>query len=66
MFIGATRTVDLRNMMLVSFVVYLGVLAIALPWFGNHGLWLAQAVFFIARAVTLVWRYPALAASVDR
>lgn len=34
-FIGATRTVDMRNMMLVSFVVYLGVLAIALPWLGN-------------------------------
>lgn len=65
-FIGATRTVDMRNMMLVSFVVYLGVLAIALPWLGNHGLWLAQAVFFIARAVTLAWKYPALAATAGR
>ncbi|AMJ61651.1 MATE family efflux transporter [Bosea sp. PAMC 26642] len=65
-FIGATRTVDMRNMMLVSFVVYLGVLAIALPWLGNHGLWLAQAVFFIARAVTLAWKYPALAVTADR
>ena len=66
MFIGATRTADLRNMMLVSFVVYLGVLVIALPWLGNHGLWLAQAVFFVARAVTLAWKYPALAATADR
>lgn len=65
-FIGATRTVDMRNMMLVSFAVYLATLAIALPWFGNHGLWLAQAVFFIARALTLLWKYPALAASAER
>jgi MATE family multidrug resistance protein len=65
-FIGATRTVDMRNMMLLSFAAYLAALAIALPWLGNHGLWLAQAVFFIARALTLAWKYPGLAASAER
>jgi len=65
-FIGATRTIDMRNMMLLSFAVYLATLAIALPWLGNHGLWLAQAVFFIARALTLTWKYPGLAASAER
>ncbi len=65
-FIGATRTVDMRNMMLLSFAVYLAALAIAFPALGNHGLWLAQAVFFITRALTLAWKYPDLAASVKR
>jgi multidrug resistance protein, MATE family len=63
-FIGATRTVDMRNMMLVSFAIYLVALAVLAPTFGNHGLWAALNVFFIARAVTLGWRYPALEQSV--
>jgi MATE family multidrug resistance protein len=65
-FIGATRTVVMRNMMLLSFVVHLVTLAIAFPWLANHGLWLAQAVFFVARAVTLAWKYPGLAATAER
>ncbi|PTX57111.1 MATE family multidrug resistance protein [Litoreibacter ponti] len=59
-FIGATRTRDMRNMMLVSFAVYAGALAILLPLFGNHGLWLSLLVLYIARGATLGWRYPAL------
>lgn len=58
-FIGATRTRDMRNMMLVSFCVYL--LAVwALSDWGNHGLWAALTLFFVARGVTLGARYPAL------
>jgi multidrug resistance protein, MATE family len=60
-YIGATRTVDMRNMMLISFAFYLAALAAFVPWLGNHGVWAAHAVFFIARAITLHWRYPALA-----
>lgn len=60
-FIGATRTRDMRNMMLVSFVAFLAVLLLAPPVLGNHGLWLAMMVFFGVRAVTLAWRYRALA-----
>ena len=59
-FIGATRTRDMRNMMAISFAVYAGAVAILLPALGNHGLWLAMLVFFVARAVTLGARYPAL------
>lgn len=65
-FIGATRTVDMRNMMLLSFAVYLAALAIVFPWLGNHGLWMAQSVFFVTRALTLAWKYPELAASAER
>ncbi len=65
-FIGATRTVDMRNMMLLSFLIYLVALAVAVPLLGNDGLWLAQAIFFIVRALTLAWKYPALARAAER
>jgi multidrug resistance protein, MATE family len=63
-FIGATRTVDMRNMMLISFAVYLVALAILFPRIGNHGVWTALNIFFVARAITLGWCYPALVRSV--
>ena len=59
-FIGATRTRDMRNMMLISFAVYAQAVAILLPIHGNHGLWAAMLIFFVVRAVTLGARYPAL------
>lgn len=61
-FIGATRTRDMRNMMAVSFAVYCVSLVILLPAFGNHGLWLSLLVLYIARGITLGLRYPALEA----
>jgi multidrug resistance protein, MATE family len=64
-FIGATRTRDMRNMMLLSFVAYLAALAVLYPIFGNHGLWAAHCVFFAVRGLTLWWRYPALVAAVS-
>jgi multidrug resistance protein, MATE family len=62
-FIGATRTADMRNMMLLSFAFYLAALAVLVPPFGNHGIWAAHVVFFIIRALTLAWKYPGLAAT---
>lgn len=62
-FIGATRTRDMRNMMALSLVIYLVALALLMPTFGNHGLWIALLISFIARGVTLGLRYPALEAS---
>ncbi|RIA47397.1 MATE family multidrug resistance protein [Dichotomicrobium thermohalophilum] len=59
-FIGATRTRDMRNMMLVSLAVYLLAWAALTPPFGNHGLWAALMVLFITRALTLAIRLPAL------
>lgn len=59
-FIGATRSADMRNMMAVSFCVYLVCLWLLLPAFGNHGLWASLIVFFVARGITLGLRYPAL------
>ena len=63
-FIGATRTADMRNMMVVSTVIYIVAVLTLMPLFGNHGLWLALLISFIARGVTLGSRYPALEAAV--
>ena len=59
-FIGATRTADMRNCMAVSLVVFLGADWILQPLYGNHGLWMAMSILWVARAVTLASRYPAL------
>ncbi len=59
-FIGATRTADMRNMMIVSLAVFLAAYAILTPAFGNQGLWASLLIFYAARAITLGLRYPAL------
>ncbi|MBF9031053.1 MATE family efflux transporter [Rhodobacterales bacterium HKCCE3408] len=59
-FIGATRSRDMRNMMIVSGIFYLGCLVLFLPLFGNHGLWASLILFFVMRGLTLGARYPAL------
>lgn len=59
-FIGATRTRDMRNMMAVSLLVYVISILALIPLMGNHGLWLALLISFIARGLTLSLRYPAL------
>ncbi|RVT82710.1 MATE family efflux transporter [Rhodobacteraceae bacterium CCMM004] len=59
-FVGATRTRDMRNMMLVSAAVYALAVAVLMPAFGNHGLWAALLISFAVRGLTLGLRYPAL------
>jgi MATE family multidrug resistance protein len=63
-FIGATRSRDMRNMMIVSFGFYAASLAVLMPMYGNHGLWAAMTIFFVVRGITLAIRYPKLEASV--
>ena len=53
-FIGATWSRDMRNMMLVSLVLYFAVYWAAFPALGNHGLWLAFTVFLAARGFSLL------------
>ncbi|MCR9114634.1 MAG: MATE family efflux transporter, partial [Rhodobacteraceae bacterium] len=64
-FIGATRARDMRNMMAVSLVVYIVAVVLLVPGWGNHGLWMALLISFVARGVTLALRYPALEAGVS-
>jgi len=64
-FIGATRTADMRNMAAVSAVIYFAAVW-AFSGFGNDGLWMALLVSLIARGVTLGLRYPALERAADQ
>lgn len=59
-FVGATRSRDMRNMMALSFGVYVISVMVLVPIIGNHGLWVSMMISFVARAVTLGARYPAL------
>lgn len=53
-FIGATWSGDMRNRMLISFAGYLVMLAVFVPLFRNHGLWLAMNAFLLFRGFLLV------------
>ncbi len=59
-FTGAMATRDMRNMMLVSLAIYLAAWWLLEQAFGNHGLWAALNVFFVARGVTFALRLPGL------
>jgi len=60
-FTGAMATREMRNMMVLSLVIYLASWWFLERNFGNHGLWAALCVFFIARGITYAMRMPALA-----
>ena len=59
-FVGATQVRDMRNMMLVSAIIYFAAVWALVPSFENHGLWAALLISLAARAITLGWKYPAL------
>ncbi len=65
-FIGATASRDMRNMMVISALVYAVSVAVLMPGFGNHGLWAALLISFVARGVSLGLKYPGLEARVSR
>jgi MATE family multidrug resistance protein len=62
-FIGATRTADMRTAALAALALYLAAWWLLRP-FGNHGLWAAMTVGYAARALTLLRYYPALVRAV--
>jgi MATE family multidrug resistance protein len=52
-FMGTTWSRELRDMMLLSFALYVAALwGLGAAW-GNHGLWAALHVFLIARGISL-------------
>ena len=57
-FIGTTRTVELRNSMFLAVLCYGAALWLTLDTLGNHGLWLAMLVFMVARTALLGALYP--------
>jgi MATE family multidrug resistance protein len=63
-FIGATRTAELRNGMIIALAVYLAGATAFVPAWGNHGLWLAFLVWMAARTLPLALWYPRIARSI--
>ena len=59
-YVGATWTRDIRNLMMVSLLAYLAAWWLTRP-LGNTGLWIAILVFFGSRGALQAMRYPALA-----
>lgn len=60
-FMGATWSSDLRNMMVASFAVFIAALWLLIPAFGNVGLWSALHIVLLTRGVSLLSRLPARA-----
>ncbi|MCP4982332.1 MAG: MATE family efflux transporter [Gammaproteobacteria bacterium] len=56
-FIGTGHTREMRNAMIFSLVVYLGLLQLTIPTFANHGLFLGLAIFMLIRAGTLLFYF---------
>jgi MATE family multidrug resistance protein len=59
-FVGATRTRDMRNASVLSFAAFLVTSLWLVPRAGNRGLWIAFVLYVVTRALTLAARYPAL------
>ncbi|MQW88027.1 MATE family efflux transporter [Sinorhizobium saheli] len=65
-FIGATWSRDMRNMMLLAFLGYVAALAVLVPLFGNHGLWAGLNLFLLMRGLFLLILVPRRAAQAFR
>ncbi len=57
-FIGATASAEMRNAMIASLLLYLGLLQVLVPLWGNDGLWLSLLALMALRFATLAWYYP--------
>ncbi len=57
-FIGATWSRDMRNMMLLSLLAFVAALLTLVPAFGNAGLWATLHVFLLIRGVSLLLMLP--------
>ena len=64
-FIGATRTAEMRNGMILSLAAMLAAGYVLIPLWGNHGLWLTFLVFMGVRGLTLGLWYPRILRAVE-
>jgi MATE family, multidrug efflux pump len=65
-FIGATRTREMRDAAFMSIVVFMLAWWWLTPMFGNRGLWTAFIIYVCARALALAFYYPGLVRAVGR
>ena len=59
-FVGATRSIDMRNMMFLSLIIYVVSAYVLIDLYGFYGLWIALLVSYAARGISLLTRYPKL------
>ena len=59
-YIGATRTAEMRNGMALATAGFIALGYALMPSFGNHGLWAAFTAFAALRGLILGWWYPRL------
>ena len=52
-FLGASRSVELRNSMIISVILFLLISSYLVDQLGNHGLWFSLLLFMIVRSITL-------------
>jgi MATE family multidrug resistance protein len=64
-FIGTGYTREMRNAMIFSMLIYLGLLVLLVPALGNHGLFLSICLFMVVRALTLGYYYPRIVNAMD-
>ena len=65
-FIGTGHTNAMRNAMIFSLVTYLLLLQLAIPMFGNHGLFFGLAFFMLIRALSLLFYFPGIEAAMRK
>ncbi|MBT8131580.1 MAG: MATE family efflux transporter, partial [Gammaproteobacteria bacterium] len=63
-FIGTGHTSAMRNAMIFSLAVYLLLLQLLLPVYGNHGLFFGLAIFMLIRAFSLLFYFPGIEAAI--
>lgn len=61
-FIGTTRTAEMRNAGVLAVIIYIGSHFALTPVFGAPGIWLAFLIYYVARAATLGFYYPRIKA----
>lgn len=59
-FIGTTKTREMRNAGIAAVLIYLGIHHLIEPALGEHGIWIAFLNYYVARALTLAVYYPSI------
>ena len=59
-FVGATRSRAMRDTMIISVIVFVPLSLWLAGLMGNHGLWLAFMMYFLARGITLAMALPGI------
>ena len=65
-FIGTSRTREMRNASLLSAALFIGSSSLLVPQYGIRALWLTFIAYVIIRSFTLAISYPALRQDIDQ